>query len=75
MLYRVKFVDGLPLQRFCKELERHNVPVPSPTLARWVIGGGKLLQPLHKLMRDCVRRQPFDPGQFNVGANRPRRMT
>ena len=54
MLYTVKFVDGLPLTRFCKVLERHNAPVPSQTLARWVIGGGKLLQPLHNLMRDTL---------------------
>ena len=54
MLYTVKFVDGMPLTRFCKVLERHNAPVPSQTLARWVIGGGRLLQPLHNLMRDIL---------------------
>ena len=54
MLYTVKFVNGLPLTRFCKVLERHNAPVPSQTLARWVIGGGKLLQPLQNLMRDTL---------------------
>ena len=54
MLYTVKFVDGMPLTRFCKVLERHNAPVPSQTLARWVISGSKLLQPLHNLMRDIL---------------------
>ena len=54
MLYTVKFVDGMPLTRFGRVLERHNAPVSSQTLARWVIGGGKLLQPLHNLMRDIL---------------------
>ena len=54
MLYTVKFVDGMPLTRFGRVLERHNAPVPSQTLARWVIGGGRLLQPLHNLMRDIL---------------------
>jgi len=54
MLYTVKFVDGLPLTRFGKVLVRHNAPVPSQTLARWVIAGSKLLQPLHNLMRDIL---------------------
>jgi len=42
MLYTVKFVDGMPLTRFGRVLERHNAPVPSQTLVRWVIGGGKI---------------------------------
>jgi transposase len=54
MLYTVKFVDGMPLTRFGKVLERHNAPVPSQTLARWVIAGSALLQPLHNLMRDVL---------------------
>lgn len=54
MLLAVKFVDGLPLARFEYVLERHGVPVPRQTLARWVIGAGKLLQPLHNLMRDIL---------------------
>ena len=54
MLYTVKFVDGMPLTRFGRVLERHGATVPSQTLARWVIGGGKLLQPLHNLMRDIL---------------------
>lgn len=54
MLLAVKFIDGLPLARFEYVLARHGMPVPRQTLARWVIGAGNLLQPLHNLMRDSV---------------------
>jgi len=54
MLLAVKFVDGLPLARFEHVLQRHGVPVPRQTLARWVIGCGGVLQPLHNLMRDIL---------------------
>ncbi|NHZ83616.1 IS66 family transposase [Massilia sp. CCM 8695] len=54
MLLTVKYVDGLPLARFENVLERHGVPVPRQTLARWAIGAGRLLQPLHNLMRDAL---------------------
>lgn len=54
MLLAVKFVDGLPLARFERVLDRHGVPVPRQTLARWVIGCARLLQPLHNLMRDIL---------------------
>ncbi len=37
MLYTVKFVDGMPLSRVGRVLERHNSPVPSQTLERWVV--------------------------------------
>jgi transposase len=59
MLYTVKFVDGMPLTRFGRVLERHNAPVPSQTLARWVIGGSKLLQSMHNLMRDILLDGPL----------------
>jgi transposase len=59
MLLTVKFVDGLPLTRFGKVLERHGVPVPDQTLARWVIGTSHVLQPLHNLMRDALLDGPF----------------
>ncbi|MDP3843275.1 MAG: IS66 family transposase [Oxalobacteraceae bacterium] len=52
MLLVVKFIDGLPLARFEYVLDRHGVPVPRQTLARWVIGAARLLQPLHNLLRD-----------------------
>ncbi|WP_370576627.1 IS66 family transposase [Mycoavidus sp. B2-EB] len=54
MLLTVKFVDGLPLTRFAKVLDRHGMPVPTQTLARWVIGCSAVLQPLHNLMRDTL---------------------
>ncbi len=54
MLIAVKFVDGMPLARFEHVLGRHGVPVPRQTLARWVIGCSRLLQPLHNLMRDIL---------------------
>ena len=54
MLLAVKFVDGLPLARFEKVLDRHDATVPRQTLARWVIGCAGLLQPLHNLMRDIL---------------------
>ena len=52
MLLVVKFIDGLPLARFEYVLGRHGVAVPRQTLARWVIGASRLLQPLHNLLRD-----------------------
>lgn len=54
MLLTVKYVDGLPLARFENVLERHGAPVPRQTLARWVIGAARVLQPLHNLMRDTL---------------------
>jgi len=54
MLVVVKFVDGLPLVRVSKVLDRHGVPVPDQTLGRWVIAVGKLLQPLLNLARDAL---------------------
>ncbi|HWZ48471.1 MAG TPA: IS66 family transposase [Herbaspirillum sp.] len=54
MLLTVKFVDGLPLTRFGKVLGRAGIPVPDQTLARWVIGASRLLQPLLNLMRDLL---------------------
>ena len=59
MLLIVKFIDGLPLARFESVLGRHGVSVPRQTLARWVIGAGQLLQPLHNLMRDTLFDGPF----------------
>jgi transposase len=59
MLLTTKYVDGLPLARFEKVLARHEVLVPRQTLARWVIGAGTALQPLHNLMRDTLFDAPF----------------
>jgi transposase len=58
MLITTKYVDGLPLTRFERVLERHGAPVPRQTLARWVIGTAKLLQPLHNLARDRLLEGP-----------------
>ncbi len=59
MLLVVKFIDGLPLARFEYVLDRHGMPVPRQTLARWVIGAARLLQPLHNLLRDTLFDSPF----------------
>ena len=59
MLLTTQYVDGLPLARFEKVLARHDVTVPRQTLARWVIGAGTALQPLHNLMRDTLLDAPF----------------
>ena len=47
MLLVLKFADGLPLARIEHVLARHGAVVPRQTLARWVIGAARLLQPLH----------------------------
>lgn len=52
MLLTVKYVDGLPLARFEHVLARSGVTVPRQTLARWVIGTARALQPIHNLLRD-----------------------
>jgi transposase len=52
MLLTVKFADGLSLARFEYVLARAGVTVPRQTLARWVIGAARVLQPLHNLIRD-----------------------
>jgi transposase len=59
MLLVVKFIDGLPLARFEYVLDRHGMPVPRQTLARWVIGAARLLQPLHNLLRDILFDSAF----------------
>jgi transposase len=59
MLLAVKFIDGMPLARFEIVLARHGIRIPRQTLARWVIGSGKLLQPLLNLIRDSLLEGPF----------------
>lgn len=59
MLLTVKFVDGQPISRFAKVLERFHAPVPEQTLGRWVIGSATLLQPLLNLARDSLLDGPF----------------
>lgn len=57
MLLTTKYVDGLPLARFEYVLGRAGVVVPRQTLARWVIGCAKALQPLANLLRDHLLEQ------------------
>ena len=59
MLLTVKFVDGQPISRFAKVLERFHAPVPEQTLGRWVIGSATLLQPLLNLARDSLLAGSF----------------
>src|SRR5690606_39079123 len=59
MLLTVKYVDGLPLARFEHVLARSGVTVPRQTLARWVIGSARALQPLHNLLRDHLLASPI----------------
>ena len=54
MLLTIKYVDGLPLHRFEKVLDRHGIDMPRQTLARWVIQCGEHFQPLLNLMRDSL---------------------
>ena len=54
MLLVTKYVDGLPLARFEYVLARAGVLVPRQTLARWVIGTARALQPVANLMRDVL---------------------
>jgi transposase len=54
LLLTVKYVDGLPLNRFAKVLGRHGVEVPRQSLARAVIGTSQALQPLFNLARDTL---------------------
>jgi len=58
MLLVVKYVDGLPLARFEHVLARSGLAVPRQTLARWVIGAARALQPLFNLLRDHVLASP-----------------
>ncbi|NYT58217.1 IS66 family transposase [Alcaligenaceae bacterium] len=54
MLLTVKYVDGLPLNRFTRVLERSGVEIPRQSLARSAINVSKVLQPLHNLARDAL---------------------
>ena len=58
MLLSTKYVDGTPLYRFEKILNRHGIDIPRQTLARWVIQCGEHLQPLLNLMRDKLLDYP-----------------
>ncbi len=59
MLLTVKYVDGLPLNRFSRVLDRSGIEVPRQTLARSAINVAKVLQPLHNLARDALLDSPI----------------
>ena len=47
-----KYLEGMPLYRLERQLERYGMPVPRSTLANWMIQSGQLIQPLINLMRE-----------------------
>ena len=47
-----KYLEGMPLYRLERQLNRYGMPVPRSTLANWMIQSGELLQPLINLMRE-----------------------
>lgn len=49
-----KFVDALPLYRQSVIFKRHGIELPRQTLSNWVIGCGRLVQPLINLLQDSV---------------------
>lgn len=50
-----KYVDGLPLARQEKILERLGLDLPRATLAAWMIRCGQLVQPLTDLLLERIR--------------------
>ena len=46
-----KYMDGMPLHRIEKSLERQGIEVPRGKMARWVIKTAKILKPLVQLMQ------------------------
>lgn len=59
MLLTTKFVDGIPLHRFERVMQRHGLKIPRQTLARWVIESSRHLQPLYNLMQDQLLQSPY----------------
>jgi transposase len=47
-----KYVDGLPLYRIEKVLQRGEIQLPRSTLASWMVKTGELVQPLINLVRE-----------------------
>ena len=47
-----KYLEGMPLFRLERQLNRYGIPVPRSTLANWMIQSGELIQPLINLMRE-----------------------
>lgn len=59
-LVTAKFVDGLPLYRVARQLERLGMELPAATVGSWVntVGGEKVV-PLINLMNDALFEAPF----------------
>ena len=47
-----KYLDGMPLYRIERKLNRYGMPLTRSTQANWMIQCGQLVQPLINLMRD-----------------------
>ena len=54
-----KYVDGLPLYRQEKMLQRLGLDLPRSTLASWVVKLGERVEPLLERMREEIRRCDF----------------
>ena len=54
-----KYVDGLPLYRQEKMLQRLGLEMPRSTLASWVVKLGERVEPLLERMREEIRRNDF----------------
>ena len=52
MALDAKYLEGMPLFRLERQLNRYGMPVPRSTLANWIIQSGELSQPLINLMRE-----------------------
>ena len=58
-LIAAKYIDGLPLARLEHVVARAGVRLTRQTMARWVIGTAKALQPLFNLARDTLLSSPL----------------
>jgi len=54
-----KFVDGLPLYRQHRQLERIGVDLSRTTIAQWMIRTGQLVQPLINLLRETMLSESY----------------
>jgi len=57
-LVTTKYVDGVPLYRQEKQMERLGIHLPRNSMSRWVIQLGELVLPLINLLEDCIRAGP-----------------
>ncbi|MGH8229660.1 MAG: IS66 family transposase [Steroidobacteraceae bacterium] len=55
-----KFVDGLPLYRLCRQLERQQVQLSPTTVGSWIMAlGGEKVIPLINLLNEQLLAWPF----------------